>query len=857
MARILIVDDLVSNRRALAVLLAAEGHAVLEAPNGSAGLALAQAEMPDLIITDVLMPVVNGYEFVRRLRLGPATAAIPVLFYTAPYGEREARALARAGGMPFVLTKPPEPAEVLKIVGRVLAGRMADEGQDALDAPADAASDLEQLQLVSDQLSETTEDLRLANARLRALLNIGLDFASQRESDWRLRRLCLAVQDLFCATYVTIGRLGRDDRRVERIIASDTDATSWIAAGEAVSGIFRTVVDERRPMRGIVPGEGRGLALGFPPSHPEVQAFLIVPIASPSHAYGWICLVGNEGLAFDDEQQHQLLSLAGHVGRIYELEHEIAERRQAEAALLASERLTRNLLEHLPHRILVKDRQSVVRFCNANLAADLHVRVEDVIGRNEFAFYPRHLAERYSAADRAVIESGVASSVDEPYEADGAERWAHTVRVPYRDEQGVVTGVLVVFEDITERRLREEQYQQAQKMETVGRLAGGVAHDFNNMLTAILGYCDLVTDSLEPSDARRADIAQIHRAASTAAALTKQLLAFSRKEMIEPTMLDLNVVVDGMQAMLRRLIREDVAIDIGLGSASGHVVADRSQVEQIVLNLALNARDAMPDGGTLTIGTSSVDLDERFARAHQPLEAGVHTALTVSDTGVGMTPDVKARIFEPFFTTKGAGRGTGLGLASVHGIIARSGGSVAVESAVGAGSIFTVYFPQTEAVAVPEVAAPPALVEQAGTETVLVVEDAPELRSLIERFLTRQGYTVLMAANAEEALHLFDAHARIDVLLTDVVLPGTSGPELSRQLVESRPDLKAIYMSGYAEDTIVQRGVLLPGLAFLSKPFTASQLCMKVRRTLDASPVLHWTARPFGKAEVDRSPPRI
>lgn len=217
----------------------------------------------------------------------------------------------------------------------------------------------------------------------------------------------------------------------------------------------------------------------------------------------------------------------------------------------------------------------------------------------------------------------------------------------------------------------------------------------------------------------------------------------------------------------------------------------------------------------------------------------MHTALTVTDTGVGMTPDIKARIFEPFFTTKGAGRGTGLGLASVHGIIARSGGSVEVESAVGAGSTFTVYFPQTAAPLPALPVAPAPLVVQAGTETVLVVEDAPELRSLIDRFLSRQGYTVLMAANADEALRLFDRHAGIHALLTDVVLPGTSGPALSRQLVESRPGLKVIYMSGYAEDTIVQRGVLLPGLSFLSKPFTASQLCLKVRRTLDAGPVMH------------------
>jgi PAS domain S-box-containing protein len=833
MATILIVDDLVANRTSLAALLRPEGHELLEAADGRAGLEAVRAHHPDLVITDVLMPVVDGREFVRQLRIEPLTSTIPVLFYTAPYGEREARALARASGVPYVLTKPPQPVEVLKIVREVLAGTL--EIAAAGDpTSADPEYDREQLRLLGGQLLETGTDLRSANARLRGLINIGLDFAWQRDSDRRLRRLCTAAHDLFAVTYVTLGILGRDDRRVRQVVTSGADASAWIAEGDALSGLYATVVDERRTVRGRLPSSGPS-DRSFPSGHPEVQAFLIAPIASPAHVYGWLSLVGNEGHAFSDEEEQQVLALAGQVGRIYELEHEIVERQQAEAALRLSERLNHNLLEHLPHRIVIKDRHAVVRFCNSSYATHLGRTVADVVGKDAYALHSLEFAASSHADDLEVMGSGVLKNMEEHYEVDGQKRWVRSVKVPYRDERGEVTGVLVVFEDVTEQRLLEQELNQAQKMEAVGRLAGGVAHDFNNLLTAILGYCQLVLKDLLPDDRHRADIAEILRAGSRAAALTKQLLAFSRKEIIEPTTLDLNVVVTEMQMMLGRLIREDVRIMAGLRAAPALVVADRSQIDQLVLNLAVNARDAMPDGGTLTIETANVDLDEHYAQTHPFVKPGAYIALIVTDTGSGMTPEVQARVFEPFFTTKTRSRGTGLGLASVHGIVARSGGSVSLYSEVGHGTTFTVYFPQASGTTV---GPPPLPVARtlAGTETVLVVEDADGLRSLIRRLLELQGYTVLVAANAGEAGRLFEENPSIDVLLTDVVMPGASGPELTRHLMQSRPGLKVIYMSGYTEDTIVERGVLRTGIAFLAKPFTADTLAQKVRTVLDGPP---------------------
>ena len=406
-------------------------------------------------------------------------------------------------------------------------------------------------------------------------------------------------------------------------------------------------------------------------------------------------------------------------------------------------------------------------------------------------------------------------------------------RTNAQQKDGRVVGVFGIMRDITERLSLEEQFHQSQKMEAVGRLAGGVAHDFNNLLTAILGYCELLLADLTPDDPRRDDIAEIQKAGSRASGLTRQLLAFSRKQIIEPTLLDLNTVVTDMRAMLGRLIGEDVTVVLSLRPDLARIQADRGQMDQIVLNLAVNARDAMPDGGTLTLETANVELDEHDAATHGATVApGRYVVLTVSDTGTGMTPEVRARLFEPFFTTKEVGKGTGLGLATVHGIVLRYGGSVSVDSEIGKGTSFRLYFPSTAATEAIATAAPRTR-SQGGTETVLVVEDADGLRELARRLLTRQGYTVLLAANADEALRLFEQHASIDALLTDVIMPGASGPELTAQLIRQRPALTVIYMSGYTEDAIVQHGVLKPGIFFLNKPFTSETLGQKIREALD------------------------
>ncbi len=388
--------------------------------------------------------------------------------------------------------------------------------------------------------------------------------------------------------------------------------------------------------------------------------------------------------------------------------------------------------------------------------------------------------------------------------------------------------------DVTEQRHLEEQFRQAQKMEAVGQLAGGIAHDFNNLLTAILGNTQLLLRELPPGDSMRGDVEEIRKASERAASLTRQLLAYSRRQMLQPEVLDLNVVMAEMDKMLRRLIGEHIDLVAVFAPDLGRVRADPNQIEQVIVNLAVNARDAMPDGGKLTIETANADLDETFAQAHLGSVPGSYAMLAVTDTGVGMDATVRAHLFEPFFTTKEVGRGTGLGLATVYGIVKQSGGYISVYSEPGHGSSFKIYLPRIATPAEAPAGAPkggPA----PGSETVLVVEDEPAVLTLSRRALEAQGYVVLAASDADAALRVVERHGgMIHLLLTDVVMPGLSGRELADRLSAQRPGIRVLYMSGYPGDAVVQHGTLPLGSAFLQKPFSPDGLARKVRDVLDA-----------------------
>jgi PAS domain S-box-containing protein len=391
----------------------------------------------------------------------------------------------------------------------------------------------------------------------------------------------------------------------------------------------------------------------------------------------------------------------------------------------------------------------------------------------------------------------------------------------------------IIAEDVTERRVLEDQFRQAQKMEAVGRLAGGVAHDFNNLLMVISGYTEVMLEQLEPNSMLYQKALAVQQAADRATTLTRQLLAFSRKQMLELKVVDVNTIVSDMERLLRPLIGENVELTTKLGASLGHTRADAGQLEQVIMNLVVNAKDAMAEGGKITIQTANVTLDDSYRREHTFIQPGPYVLLSVTDTGVGMSKETQSRIFEPFFTTKEKGKGTGLGLSTVYGIIKQSGGYVFVQSELGQGTTFRIYLPQVDDPAESTRPARPTDEAGRGSETVLLVEDEESVRQLVRETLEAKGYTVVEAENGEAGLRAGEQHqGKIHMVITDVVMPGMSGRELAKRLLESRADIKVLYLSGYTEDAILHQGALDSGTAFLQKPFTLQTLSRKVREVL-------------------------
>jgi PAS domain S-box-containing protein len=517
--------------------------------------------------------------------------------------------------------------------------------------------------------------------------------------------------------------------------------------------------------------------------------------------------------------------------------------RRLKGALHASEEKYRQLWETSTDAVIFMDTDRRIRFANPAVRDVFGYAPEEVIGRDIAMLQPERLRQGHRDGVARYMRTGVKKVNWRATELVGLRKDGTEVpiEIAFSDMEMEGKRWFVGFmRDITERkraeealRQSEEQLRQSQKMEAIGKLAGGIAHDFNNLLTAIMGYSELLLGQMQPDSRARKNAEEIRKAAFRAAALTHQLLAFSRRQMLTSKVLNLNAVVMDLESMLRRLIGEDIAFKIVPGSALGQVKADPSQIEQIVLNLVVNARDAMPKGGTITIETSNVFLDEACAAGHETFRPGPYVLVAVSDTGCGMDARTQSRIFEPFFTTKEPGKGTGLGLATVYGIVKQSDGYVWVYSEPGLGTTFKVYLPLVTSEPDRGSAATERPRLPRGTETILLVEDEGIVRGLVGDILEGNGYTVLVASHSEEAFRLSGRHeGPIHLMVTDVVMPGMSGRELAERLASSRPKMKVLYISGYTDDAIVRHGVEAESMVFLQKPFTPDALLCKVRDIL-------------------------
>jgi two-component system cell cycle sensor histidine kinase/response regulator CckA len=506
-----------------------------------------------------------------------------------------------------------------------------------------------------------------------------------------------------------------------------------------------------------------------------------------------------------------------------------ADARELQAAsveLSGSSERYRTLMDSAPDVLLVADADGKILLANARVEEVFGYRREEVIGRSLEGLIPQGLHGRRRDGSEFPVDVRLS-----------------TVKL------ATGRGVCAAVRDVSEQRQAERALQesqaalaetqrqlaQSQKIEAVGRLAGGIAHDFNNLLGVILGFGELARKDLPPDHRAQARVEQIQKAAERAATLTRQLLAFSRKQLLQPRNVDLNTIARDMERMLRRLIGEDIRLDTSFAPDLWPVRADPAQIEQVIMNLAVNARDAMPGGGTLTLRTSHADLDAAFVDAHPGSSPGPHVVLSVSDTGFGMDAGTLSHLFEPFFTTKPAGQGTGLGLAMIYGVVKQSGGYISAQSEVGKGATFTVYLPRAEAQKADPARRPEPASSPRGTETVLLVEDEASLRGVMRETLQEAGYRVLESGSAEEAVTVAGGQAgEIHLLLTDVVMPGASGEKLESQLRGTRPGIRVVYMSGYTDEAISRHGVLEPGRHFLQKPFAAEVLLRAVRRALDA-----------------------
>jgi len=802
---ILIVDDQEENRYLLETLLKASGHHAQSAVNGADALEILTSDGIDLIVSDILMPVMDGFQLCRTLKADERLRVIPVIIYTATYTGPQDEALALKLGAARFIVKPCEPDLFLKAMDEVMA-EAARQGGASTAAPA-----------------EGKEVFQLYNERLVRKLE-----QKMVEAERELHARQAAEQAL------------RDSKT--RLIAAQRIAKmgdfSWNAATCAITW-----------------SEAMFDLLGYETSEAIDYASVNTQIHHPEDREDitkWLKACMASGRAKHGPKEYRIVRKDGgilHVQAFVAIEYEhgtpvalfgtiqdITERKQAERALRESEHRSRTIIENSRDIIYTLNADGRFLFVSPAMRHLLGYDETAMVGRTARSIiHPDEVAACEQAMRRILTEGIQTPGLEYRIRhANGEWRWFTSTGGVVHDANGNRLHFQGMARDITDRRKLEEQLRQSQKMESVGRLAGGVAHDYNNMLSVILGYTELALAQVPPTEPLHADLKEIFNAANRSADITRQLLAFARRQTITPEVLDLNASVEGLLKMLRRLIGEDIDLAWLPGTDLWPVRMDPSQLNQILANLCVNARDAIADVGKIIIETKRALIDEAFCADHPGFRPGEYVLLAISDDGCGMDKQILTHLFEPFFTTKEIGKGTGLGLAMVYGIVKQNDGFIAVYSEAGKGSTFRIYLPRHAGRAGEISVAKAEEISQGRGETVLVVEDEEAILALTRKMLEKLGYQVLTAHDPGDAIGLTGrCEGVIQLLITDVVMPTMNGRELAERLRSICPDLKCLFMSGYTADAIAHRGVLDKGVRFLQKPFSTNDLARRVREALD------------------------
>lgn len=845
--KILIVDDLAEDRRFLRYIVERQGHEVVEAANGLEGFRATLLNSPDLIISDALMPVMDGFQFLRLIKSDDHLKTIHFVFYSATYKGDKDMKLALALGADAYILKPKEPKALWQEVETVLLKKETASASLPLLIEEEEEYLKRYSEVVATKLEQKIRELETAKARIEeserrlTILNRIAQLFLTIPDDEVFGEILTVVLEVMESRFGIYGYISDDGDLVIPSLTREVwneckvpDKSVVFPQSTWGQSLWGRALREKRTFRDAGPFQ-------TPVGHIPIDSFLTVPLLYGDKAIGVLSVANKEG-GYGDKDQDLLQGIAASIAPILnarmERDRNERQRQRAEDSLRASEAFIRKILETVDEGFLVVDREYRIISANRAFCRAVGMTESEVVGR--FCYSVTHrcptpcFEAREECAVKYTFETGLPQSLSHKHiNPDGSTCHVEIKSYPVLDRAGNVVSAIETINDVTERKKLEDQLRHAQKLEDLGTMAGSVAHDFNNILSVIIGFGGMLELHLEKDEPKIPYVREILAAAERAIRLTQSLLVFSRKQHAELKTIDLNELVRGMGKMLLRLIGEDIETKINLCPGKLLVKGDFGQLEQVLMNFVTNARDAMPDGGVLSIATDEIAIDDEFVKCHGFGKPGRYAVITVSDTGKGMDETTKARIFEPFFTTKEAGRGTGLGLAIVYGIVQEHLGHINCDSEKSRGTNMTVYLPLTREQRFDTVDAVLPRI-RGGDETILIADDDPNIRKYLKDLLEMCGYSVVEAKDGVDAVSIFNANKdKIGLLLFDVFMPRKSGKEAFLEIREVCPGIKTIFTSGYPEEIIMRKKIFEDGLELLQKPVTPRELLVKIRTVLD------------------------